>query len=374
MAKITIFGDFKTNHNKHLCLSGELMFLLNTSDINVVNFEAPVHNNGKIIPKSGPNLCQDIESTDWLIERGFTAVSLANNHTMDYGEEGLKTTQKHFKNVPTMGVGLWNDAYKMHTFFTSDGLRIGFICCTHCEFGTLTDKFLQHNEAGCAWTLSIEIQKLITSSKNKVDCLIVIPHGGVEYMEQPLPEWRDVYKMFIDLGADAVIASHPHIPQGWEIYKNKPICYSLGNFCFEWTKRHTAPTHWFESLCCILEVTKPHQIEMNIRPILFNQKIQYICDNNSSDFSNYLNKINDILKDDKRYISYVNEYVKKLLPFYYQQFSRSGWNYNIFSKGFLKGIADGFLKKGFLKSEHALNNIQCESHRWAILRALKNNI
>lgn len=374
MAKVMIFGDFKTNQSHLLNLSNELTQHLKSSDINVVNFEAPVNSSGKPISKSGPNISQNIKSADWLIKHNFTAISLANNHIMDFGIEGLIATKKQFSNITTMGAGTWNDAYRCHIFIANDGIKIGIICCTHCEFGTLTDSFSQQNDFGCAWVLNTQIQNLISTHKNEVDCLIVLPHGGIEYMEQPLPEWREVYKMFIDLGADAVIASHPHIPQGWEIYKNKPICYSLGNFCFEWTKRHTAPTHWFESLCCILEVTKPHQIEMNIRPILFNQKIQYICDNNSSDFSNYLNKINDILKDDKRYISYVNEYVKKLLPFYYQQFSRSGWNYNIFSKGFLKGIADGFLKKGFLKSEHALNNIQCESHRWAILRALKNNI
>lgn len=48
------------------------------------------------------------------------------------------------------------------------------------------------------------------------DYLIVFNHGGVEYMDVPLPEWRDVYRLWIEMGADAVIASHPHVPQGYE--------------------------------------------------------------------------------------------------------------------------------------------------------------
>lgn len=161
MAKVTIFGDFKVNHSKHLNLSAELMYLLNTSDINIANFEAPVVSKGKAIKKSGPNICQDVESTDWLRERGFTAVSLANNHTMDFGREGFVATCKQFGKVVTMGAGTWTDAYKMHVFMTSDGLKIGFICCTHCEFGTLADRYGEHEEMGCAHVLNPEIQRMI---------------------------------------------------------------------------------------------------------------------------------------------------------------------------------------------------------------------
>lgn len=368
-----IFGDFKTNQSHLLNLSNELTQHLKSSDINVVNFEAPVNSSGKPISKSGPNISQNIKSADWLIKHNFTAISLANNHIMDFGIEGLIATKKQFSNITTMGAGTWNDAYKCHIFIANDGIKVGIICCTHCEFGTLTDKFSQLNDFGCAWILNTQIQNLISTHKNEVDCLIVMPHGGIEYMEQPLPEWREVYKMFIDLGADAVIASHPHIPQGWEIYKNKPICYSLGNFCFEWSKaKHVPPKHWFESLCCNLEISTSHHINIEIIPIFFNQNKKYIYRNTTNEFSNYLKRINKTLKDDNEYITYVNNYVNNIFPFYIQQFTRSGWNVNILSKGFLKGLAEGFLGRGFFKLDHAINNIQCESHRWAILREINN--
>ena len=74
MAKINIFGDFKANDVKHLKLSAELVYLLNTSDVNMVNLEAPIKSNGKPIKKRGPNICQDQDPPEWLALRGFHAI------------------------------------------------------------------------------------------------------------------------------------------------------------------------------------------------------------------------------------------------------------------------------------------------------------
>lgn len=368
MARITIFGDFKVNQTKHLNLSGELMSLLNNSDIKVVNFEAPIKSKARPIKKSGPNICQHIESPDWLEDRGFNVISIANNHTMDFGTEGMEITKKAFKKAYVIGAGTWDEAYRMEVVETEDSKRIGFIACTHCEFGTLTDR----EGRGCTWAMSPRINTLIQEGKDKVDALVIIPHGGVEYMDVPLPEWRELYKSWIDLGADAVIGSHPHVPQGYEWYKGKPICYSLGNFCFsQLNKNKSAPDHWFESLCCILSIEKPHEIKMDIRPLLFDPKAEYISDNNNEEFKQHFNKMYDVLHNDTAYIEEVNREVKKRLPFYLGQFSRGGWVTNVCSKGFLKGFVEGIIGRGFFCQNHALNNMQCESHRWAILRALK---
>lgn len=188
-------------------------------------------------------------------------------------------------------------------------------------------------------------------------------------MDMPLPEWRDVYKYFIDLGADAVIASHPHVPQGWEIYKDKPICYSLGNFCFQ--KKTDTPPHWNESLCCCLDVTSPHSATMMIRPVFYDKETNYISDNTHESFSKHMTQLNDLLRDDEAYMSAVNECCKKLSPHYMELFTRSGMVTNIMNIGLLKGMAEWVYGHGFFRKEHAINNIRCESHRWAILRGLE---
>ena len=68
--------------------------------------------------------------------------------------------------------------------------------------------------------------------KKEVDFIIFFAHAGLEHYDVPLVEWRERYKRLCDLGVDAVVATHPHVPQGYEKYNNKYIFYSLGNFYF----------------------------------------------------------------------------------------------------------------------------------------------
>lgn len=371
MAQITIWGDFKANQVDRLSISGELTYLLNTSDINVVNFEAPVKSNGKAIAKSGPNIKQHPDAPAWLERYGFNVISLANNHTMDYGIEGFKKTKSLFRKSKVIGCGTWDEAYHLEIVKTSNNMRVGFLACTHCEFGTLTDKE-QKDAIGCSWLSHPDIFKIIKNGKEFVDCLIVIAHAGIEYLDVPLPEIRDMYKHFIEFGADAVIASHPHVPQGWEIYQGKPICYSLGNFCFSQLKKDNYPPHWYESLCCIMTIDKPHIVNLQIRPIIYQAEKNYISDNSSKTFKEHIEQLNSILLDEHAYMEEVNKNVKRILPHYMSQFTRGGLISNPFSKGFLKGLVEGFMGRGFFNRVHSLNNIQCESHRWAIVRAMRS--
>ena len=78
----------------------------------------------------------------------------------------------------------------------------------------------------------LKVNHIILDAKKELDYLFILPHAGVEYTDAPVPELIARYRDFIDYGADGVIASHPHCPQGWETYKGKPIFYSLGNFLF----------------------------------------------------------------------------------------------------------------------------------------------
>lgn len=360
MAQITIWGDFKVDKADNLNLSGSLQLLLNQSEINMLNFEAPVKCNGKAIRKSGPNIIQSPEAAKWLEAHGYNLISLANNHTMDFGKRGLSNTKKFFQNAHVIGAGTWEEVYNMHVVTTEDGIRIGFLATTHCEFGTMIDN--TKDQYGCAWCQHPDFEKLLLQKRN-IDYLVIFNHGGVEYMDMPLPEWRRLYRKWIDLGADAVIASHPHVPQGYEIYQGKPICYSLGNFCFQ--MENVKQNHWFESLCCVLNIEKNEKNKFEIYPIYYNAKTNYIDINHSMEFEKHMNWLNETLRDEKAYMEYVNKFVMKLYGHYQGLLTRGGWLVNVFTKEFLKGIIEGF------KKEHVYNCLNCESHRWAIVRALR---
>ena len=360
MAQITIWGDFKVDNTENLNLSGELQLLLNQSDANVLNFEAPVKCNEKPIAKSGPNISQDLKAPKWIEEHGYNIVSLANNHAMDFGTKGLQKTKAMFNTACVIGAGTWKEAYRIHTITTSEGQRIGFLAATHCEFGTMTDKM--KDQYGCAWCQHPDFERLILDKKG-IDYLIIYNPGGIEYMDMPLPEWRELYKKWIDLGADAVVASHPHVPQGYEIYKGKLICYSLGNFCFQ--KKKVMYDHWFESLCCVLNIAKDGKIEFKIYSIYYDIKSNYLDINESVNFQKHLVRLNETLADKEIYMKYINREVLRRYRQYQGLFTRGGWIVNVFPGSFLKGIAEKF------KKEHIYNCLSCESHRWAIIRALR---
>jgi poly-gamma-glutamate capsule biosynthesis protein CapA/YwtB (metallophosphatase superfamily) len=76
---------------------------------------------------------------------------------------------------------------------------------------------------GCSWINHHRFNSIIKEAKTKVDYLIAITHAGLEMVDLPLPEWRDIYREMINMGCDAIVGGHPHVPQGYEIYNGKPI-------------------------------------------------------------------------------------------------------------------------------------------------------
>ena len=151
---------------------------------------------------------------------------------------------------------------------------------------------------------------VIAQAKEEVDYLFVLPHDGIEYIDIPLPETIARYHDFIEWGADAVIGTHPHCPQGWETYNGKPIFYSLGNFLFNskdgYDYRATNRPHWYEGLCVLItiennsikwEVLNTRNVD-NLRVVIDSDKeriehnrqlCRYLADKDAYD--NYLNKI-----------------------------------------------------------------------------------
>ena len=368
--KINFFGDFLSKHSIPT-IEDDIKECLDNADYNVINFEAPIKTDNYPSLKSGPAHNQSAEGAGWLRSQGFNVFTLANNHIMDFGVQGLQTTLKTFKDCDTIGAGTWDNAYRP-LVLEKNGVKVALLSLTHCEFGTLTDRYdkREKSQFGTAWINHPMVDGLIVKLKKEVDYVIVISHAGIENIEQPLPEWRERYRSLIDLGSSAVIAHHPHIVQGYEEYNGKPIFYSLGNFFFP--KDTKKKEFWYHSLAVNLQFTKD-RIAYNFKPLVFdNQTIKI----DESDYSrDYMKRISIVLKDEKQYISYVNRECVKLRSFYDYMFYASGYfplNLPRLWKRFL--YLPYRLKKK--KPTHLLNNLRCESHRWAISRAIKieNNL
>jgi poly-gamma-glutamate capsule biosynthesis protein CapA/YwtB (metallophosphatase superfamily) len=167
-----------------------------------------------------------------LQQIGFNVLSVANNHSGDYGPDAfadmLHTMPQY--GLQYMGGGL--NETEAHTPLVVDkkGTRIAFVAA--CNIGP--DSFTATStRPGHAWLTAEGLRQDIPRARASADFVIVFTHWGVEYNEQYNSSQQSLAHLAIDLGADLVCGMHPHVVQGNEMYKGKLIVYSLGNFIFD---------------------------------------------------------------------------------------------------------------------------------------------
>lgn len=177
-------------------------------DLTIANLEGPLttvkEHKEKTFPFGG-----NPEYIKILTSGEIDIVTLANNHSMDRYQQGLDDTREI---LTENNIGHFGYAYEH--IEEVKGIKIGFL--------------------GYAfpYEMSDSMKDAITSLKEKTDIVIVYYHWGIERDYEPYDGQINIARETIDLGADLVIGSHPHVLQGIETYKGKKIVYSLGNFCF----------------------------------------------------------------------------------------------------------------------------------------------
>lgn len=371
LLNINIVGDFFSPKLNGLEFSDALNEKLEHADLNVVNFEGPIKINKSVpICKSGPNISQDPYAPVFLKKHGFKLFSLANNHSMDYDEQALDATIKCLNEDCIVGAGLWHEAYKIKTLEIR-GKKIGFLAITQYEFGVLDDIAFCKNKKGAAWVGHPCVDKLIVESKQQCDYLVVLPHAGLEHFTQPLPELLTLYRHFIDMGADAVIGGHPHVPQPWETYKNKPIVYSLGNFCFD---RESKKSLWSIGLLANLTFDD-YEVNLQIHPLHFDSNSRTVEIINDANINSILDESNKLFSNESAYVEAVNNHCLSMQSYYDMLLEMSGY-----SKLSIKHCL-GYIKRKLLgkvpttDNSHFINCVRCETHRWVLSRIYElNNI
>ena len=153
-----------------------------------------------------------------LARSGFTVLSLANNHTLDYGEEGLANTRAILRHSGIVSIGHpTRVTNKSVTFLDTEKGNISIIAL--------------HT----TWDVPLEstLSSVFAYAKEHSDLQIVTVHWGEEYVLEGNDSQRNLAHALIDYGADLVIGHHPHVVQHIEQYNGVPIFYSLGNFIFD---------------------------------------------------------------------------------------------------------------------------------------------
>ena len=157
---------------------------------------------------------------------------VGNNHTMDAGKEGVISTRRIAQEMGclTIGAGL-NEAEASEPIYLDEAGGIGMFGVAYmaeCIPATATEPGIFR------WDDMDYIKRRIDEVKSKCRWCVVVSHGGEEFTSMPSPYTRDRYLRYLELGADVVVAHHPHVPENYELFPDgKAIFYSLGNFIFD---------------------------------------------------------------------------------------------------------------------------------------------
>ncbi len=209
---------------------GDLLPALRDSDLRMANLECPLVADGRPVDKSGAVLRGVSGHIHGLTTVPFEVVTLANNHVFDYGTDAFFQTRNLLdrNHIQSTGAGVCLAEAEKPLIVTVNGIRIGIISFSEGEDLTAAGP----DRPG---VLGWEVDRVIARMKeirSAVQVIIVICHGGVEYIPFPPPYLSFALQRIAGSGADLVIGHHPHVPQGVQVHHGVPICYSLGNFVF----------------------------------------------------------------------------------------------------------------------------------------------
>ena len=200
-------------------------------DLTIVNLEGVLTDNKHLPTNGGPRnsvyfFSGRTEYLSVLTSASVEAVSLANNHTYDYGESGLRHTITALDEANIQ----WFGTHSRHTtnlekflFFEKDGVTI-------CLMSLYWNDYLPGQPDGNGAFLAQEIERI--KSSGEADAVIAVFHGGQEYGRHRTRPQTTFTKMAMDAGADLVICHHAHVIMGMDVINNRSVFYSLGNFCF----------------------------------------------------------------------------------------------------------------------------------------------
>ncbi|GAA0733173.1 hypothetical protein GCM10009430_47120 [Aquimarina litoralis] len=203
------------------------------SDVVIANLECPatkieepIHK--KFIFRAEP---------DWLFalkKHGITHLNMANNHSMDQGRNGLVDTERNIINAGLIPLGYGKHAREAckPILITSNPRNIYLLSSLQVPSENWT--FLEDKPCVCEDSFDEISDKIHNIKKDNSEAVVIVQlHWGAEHTKVPLISQKQQAYSLIDAGADVIIGHHPHTIQTIEVYKEKHIYYSIGNFIFD---------------------------------------------------------------------------------------------------------------------------------------------
>jgi len=242
------------NSEMNALLGTELLSLWNSVDIRMFNLEVPLTDDEAPIDKCGPNLIAPKSTVNGIKALNPSLITLANNHILDQGQSGMKSTKdtlnKH--DIPFIGIGNNLLDASQPYIIQKNGLNIGIYACAEHEFSIATEI-----SSGANPFDPLESLDHIQDLKDICKYVIVLYHGGKEHYRYPSLNLQKTCRKMAQKGADLVICQHSHCVGSHEEYEGSTIVYGQGNFIFN---KHNNE-FWNNSLLIKVSIDNNLQIE-----------------------------------------------------------------------------------------------------------------
>lgn len=283
------------------CISSDIQTELKSSSFTVINNEFTYSVDGQALEGKDYTFQADPQSVEYLDVFGADLVSLANNHTYDYGEAGLVSTMQTLKDANISYVGAGNnikEASKIK-YFCTGGYKIAVVSATQIERYSNFTKAATEESAGVLKTNQPDMFcDIIQQAKMNSDYVIVYVHWGDEGSIKYASDQKNLAERFVEAGADAIIGGHPHRLQGVEFIRETPVLYSLGNFWFSSGSMYTTIAQ--------IKISQEGKLTLSMQPcIQKNYMVSYIEEQNDiENFYKYMADISTNVAIDKNGVFY----------------------------------------------------------------------
>ena len=194
------------------------------ADLVVANLECPLIEHPAPIPKTGPNFGESVECIQGIKNAGIDVLCLANNHIMDHGPAGLKSTMDVCAKagIATVGVGENLGAARRILIRQIGPIRLGILAMAEHEFSIATK-----DSPGANPLDLIDFVRNVRANRERLDYLVVLLHGSHEFFA-PTPRIKDTCHFLIEMGANVVIVQQPHMLGGYENHQHGHVVYGQG--------------------------------------------------------------------------------------------------------------------------------------------------
>lgn len=355
------------NGNGEALVGKELYEILKQSDLNVFNLEVPLTDVETPIVKFGNNLIAPTKTIHGYKALEPIFLTLANNHSLDQGEEGLTTTLNLLKDqdIVHAGAGFSLKEAKKPFIFEKEGIRIGFYLCAEHEFTVASCHTMGANPFDV-----LESFDEVLALKEQCDYVIVLYHGGKEFYRYPSPMLQRYCRKFIDRGANLVICQHNHCVGSREDYNGGSIIYGQGNFIFNSEFYINHKEFVKDSLLIRVEATKDSFIvsEVPIRSTEMGtrQATESEADETLTAYKQRSENIKDAHFVAQAYKDFADTHIKR----YLREFIGRSCIIRAINALFGRKLMQLILgKTSYLAIQ---NYLECEAHHELFLRGIKN--